>query len=317
MQKNHSHNTSLRLGLICFSFFQIMFFLVPQFVLAQGVGISNTSFVTDSSAMLQINADSSGILIPRTQTSAILNPADGLLVYDTLLNHIMLFDGSDWTRLLKESSFSFFFSDRDGDSYGDRYGALYSMYPLPGYVADSLDCDDLNPLVHPSASEMCDSIDNNCDGVIDEGDLCPNFQVCENGVCVSCCFNNGGSACTSSTNLGSICGDDDGSPINVSGCGNAWYKVTLEECDLSPFPNDLVITVLLNGIPSGMDYDLYLYAPCSTLVGTSNNSGNSGEQIIFTIPDNLGSSQTTVFYVLVDLWSGGYCLDWNLTITGN
>lgn len=267
--------------------------------------------------MLHIHADSSGLLIPRTQTSAIINPADGLLMYDTLLNHIMLYDGSDWTRLLKESSFSFYFSDRDGDSYGDKYGALYSLYPVPGYVADSLDCDDLNPLIHPGATEMCDSIDNNCDGVIDEGDLCSIFQVCENGVCVSCCLNTGGSDCASSTDLGSLCGDIDGDPINVSGCGNAWYKVTLEECDSSPIPNNLVITVLLNNIPSGMDYDLYLFAPCNLPVGSSDNDGNQFEQIMFTIPDILGSSQTTVFYIQVSLWSGEYCLDWDLTIAGN
>ncbi len=307
---------SISIG-VFFSLFQLVVYLTPQVVLAQGVGISNTMLIPDPSAMLQINADSSGLLIPRTQTSAILNPADGLMVYDTLLNHIMLYDGSNWTRLLKESSFSFFFSDRDGDSYGDKYGALYSLYPLPGYVADSLDCDDLNSLMHPGATEMCDGVDNNCDGVIDEGDLCPTFQTCENGICVSCCSNNGGSVCSSSTNLGTICGDAGGSPINVSGCGNAWYKVTLQECDNSPIPNDLVITVLLNNIPSGMDYDLKLFAPCTTLVGSSDNSGSQSEQIIVTIPDLLGSSQTTVFYVQVILWSGQYCLDWNLTITGN
>lgn len=31
------------------------------------------------------------------------------------------------------------------------------------------DCDDLNASVHPSATESCDGVDNNCDGLIDEG----------------------------------------------------------------------------------------------------------------------------------------------------
>lgn len=52
--------------------------------------------------------------------------------------------------------------DKDGDGY-----------------AKFEDCDDLNPFVNPGASEKCDGIDNNCNGIIDEGfDV---GQVCLSG----------------------------------------------------------------------------------------------------------------------------------------
>lgn len=41
---------------------------------------------------------------------------------------------------------------------------------LDGYLA-SEDCDDTDPYVHPSATEVCDGLDNDCDGDVDEGVL--------------------------------------------------------------------------------------------------------------------------------------------------
>ncbi len=34
------------------------------------------------------------------------------------------------------------------------------------------DCDDTDPTTHPGGTETCDGIDNNCDGVVDEGGVC-------------------------------------------------------------------------------------------------------------------------------------------------
>lgn len=31
------------------------------------------------------------------------------------------------------------------------------------------DCDDTNPAINPDADEICDDVDNNCDGRVDEG----------------------------------------------------------------------------------------------------------------------------------------------------
>lgn len=68
------------------------------------------------------------------------------------------------------------------DADGDRYGASSSNSdtwscdpvnaPGPGYVDNADDCDDTNSDVYPGAEEVCDWIpDNNCDGILDTGDL--------------------------------------------------------------------------------------------------------------------------------------------------
>jgi hypothetical protein len=38
-------------------------------------------------------------------------------------------------------------------------------------VTEDLDCNDNNPNIRPAAPEVCDGVDNDCDGIVDEGCL--------------------------------------------------------------------------------------------------------------------------------------------------
>jgi len=65
-----------------------------------------------------------------------------------------------------------FYLDSDGDTYGDSNTSTSTCERPFGYVTDNTDCDDTNPTINPSATEICDGIDNNCDGNIDENCDC-------------------------------------------------------------------------------------------------------------------------------------------------
>jgi hypothetical protein len=63
-----------------------------------------------------------------------------------------------------------FYADADGDGFGDASAAAQACAAAAGHVADSTDCNDNDDAVSPSAEEICDSIDNDCDGMTDDED---------------------------------------------------------------------------------------------------------------------------------------------------
>jgi fibro-slime domain-containing protein len=61
-------------------------------------------------------------------------------------------DASDW------------YLDADGDGYGDPAWTETACAAPADHVANADDCDDTDPAVNPAAAELCNGIDDDCDG---------------------------------------------------------------------------------------------------------------------------------------------------------
>lgn len=60
-----------------------------------------------------------------------------------------------------------------------------------GYVTNDTDCDDIHASAHPGGTEGCNGLDDDCDGIVDDGgsSLCSDADLCTTDACA-------GGACT-------------------------------------------------------------------------------------------------------------------------
>lgn len=82
-----------------------------------------------------------------------------------------------------------FYIDSDEDGFGDplKPAVICGEKVAAMYVSNNTDCNDSNKGVHPGAEELCDEVDNNCNGLFDEdfplvGDSCQTSDG-KSGVC--------------------------------------------------------------------------------------------------------------------------------------
>ena len=64
---------------------------------------------------------------------------------------------------------STWYPDEDDDGYGDDAGETIGC-PMDGWIATGGDCDDAEDEVHPEADEVCNELDDDCDGDVDAMD---------------------------------------------------------------------------------------------------------------------------------------------------
>ena len=63
-----------------------------------------------------------------------------------------------------------FYADIDNDGFGNSSVSQLSCSAPAGYVANNYDCNDGDNLINPVATEICNTIDDDCDGLVDDND---------------------------------------------------------------------------------------------------------------------------------------------------
>jgi hypothetical protein len=89
---------------------------------------------------------------------------------------------NDCNGMVDEGQQQTVYRDADGDGYGDQAAmAMMRCFAAgSGYADNNRDCDDSVATINPSTPEICDGIDNDCDGHNDDG--CPDtIQFSEGG----------------------------------------------------------------------------------------------------------------------------------------
>ena len=141
---------------------------------------------SDDDLLTYVDADNDGFGSNTFAPSGVTNNSDSddnLLTYvdgdgdgfgSTVLAPSGVNDNSDCddTDDTKHMSFAFYV-DSDGDGYGSTTTSMQcasgANNPPTGYSTNNDDCNDGNAAIKPSATEICDGVDNDCDGQIDEG----------------------------------------------------------------------------------------------------------------------------------------------------
>jgi len=116
-----------------------------------------------------VNIGSLSGTIPGTINATIpINSPAGSGYRIRVVSNLSVYTGKDNGTDLIINIPSVYYADVDGDGYGNANATTQACGTLTGYVSDSADCNDGNASIHPGANDVCNSIDDNCDGIVDE-----------------------------------------------------------------------------------------------------------------------------------------------------
>ncbi len=195
-------------------------------------------------------------------------------------------------------------------------GSIEICDPPSGYVDNTDDCDDGERTVHPDAAEICDDVDNDCDGLLDDeddpisgtstyyydgdldgfGDAATTADLCE--------------AHSGYIEDDSDCDDSDAA---IHPSAEEYCDLVDDDCDGLFFPcvGSLADGFVLTGEAAG-DYAGWSVA----VVGDSNNDGYEDILVGAYCEDSGGTSAGAVYLLQGPLTGSGSLADASVKLTG-
>lgn len=195
-----------------------------QFSLKLGTGLSTGSGSAPSFASInwgatayflktEINPGTGFVVLGTDQLSsvpfALHSKTTSALPAGSSSGQVLSWNGTSWVATSICSLLNQYYRDTDNDGYGDPNTAssVRSCYQPSGFSANNLDCNDTSSIINPLTNEICNGLDDNCDGITDNaslanvssdpnncgacGAICPtkpnSSRLCTGGICNYVC----------------------------------------------------------------------------------------------------------------------------------
>ncbi|MEE9525609.1 MAG: MopE-related protein [Candidatus Woesearchaeota archaeon] len=176
---------------------------------------------------------------------------------------------------------STYYQDLDSDTYGNASVSQTVCIQPGGYVSDNTDCNDNDASISPGTSEICNDVDDNCNGQEDEGlaVACTNDIQCGSNGCAL------GTYYSFNCNNPGTCSSYCSNTTNITDSDNDGYDI---QCDSDCNDSDASINPGATEICNGLDencnafIDEGLPIACTNNVQCGNNNCISGTYYIYT-----------------------------------